>query len=96
VFALTSDASIYQMVQNAYKVTLVSAFAPLALGLYWRRSTPAGAVAGVVVGLASWLVMEVAAPEALVPPQLVGLGFSFAAMVVASLYSREAPVSVTR
>jgi solute:Na+ symporter, SSS family len=96
VFALTSDASIYQMVQNAYKVTLVSAFAPLALGLYWRRSTSAGAVAGVAGGLASWLVMELAAPDALVPPQLVGLAFSFAAMIVASLYSREAPVTAAR
>ncbi|MGQ0545204.1 MAG: sodium:solute symporter family protein [Betaproteobacteria bacterium] len=91
VFALASDASIYQMVQNAYKVTLVSAFAPLALGLYWSRSTTAGALLAVVLGLATWLLMEAAAPEALVPPQLVGLAFSFLGMVVGSLYSRPAP-----
>jgi hypothetical protein len=40
--------------------------------------------------------MELVAPEALVPPQLVGLGFSFAGMVLGSLYSREAPVSAPR
>ena len=91
VFALASDASIYQMVQNAYKVTLVSAFAPLVLGLFWRRSTTAGAIASVVSGLGSWLVMELAAPEALVPPQLVGMAFSFLAMVLVSLYARPAP-----
>jgi SSS family solute:Na+ symporter len=95
-FALASDASIYQMVQNAYKVTLVSAFAPLVLGLYWRRSTTAGALAAVLIGLATWLLMELVAPEALVPPQLVGLGFSFAGMVLGSLYTREAPVSAAR
>lgn len=91
VFALASDASIYQMVQNAYKVTLVSAFAPLVLGLYWKRSTTAGALLAVVLGIATWLLMELVAPEALVPPQLVGLAFSFLGMVVGSLYARPAP-----
>jgi Na+(H+)/acetate symporter ActP len=46
VFALLSDASIYRMVQNAYKVTLVSAFAPLVLGLYWKHSTVVGSLYG--------------------------------------------------
>jgi SSS family transporter len=91
VFALASDASIYQMVQNAYKVTLVSAFAPLVLGLYWKRSTTAGALLAVVLGIATWLLMELIEPEALVPPQLVGLGFSFLGMVVGSLFARPAP-----
>ncbi|HEX6295805.1 MAG TPA: sodium:solute symporter family protein [Burkholderiales bacterium] len=91
VFALASDASIYQMVQNAYKVTLVSAFAPLVLGLYWKRSTTAGALLAVVLGIATWLLMELVAPEALVPPQLVGLAFSFLGMVAGSLYARPAP-----
>ena len=90
VFALASEASIYQMVQNAYKVTLVSAFAPLVLGLYWKRSTTPGALLAVVVGLATWLLMEVVAPEALVPPQLVGLAFSFLGMVLGSLFTRPA------
>jgi SSS family transporter len=91
VFALLSDASIYQMVQNAYKVTLVSAFAPLLLGLYWKRSTTDGALLAVVVGLSTWILMEILAPEALVPPQLVGMGFSFLGMVVGSLYGRQTP-----
>jgi solute:Na+ symporter, SSS family len=91
LFALASDASIYQMVQNAYKVTLVSAFAPLALGLYWKRSTTDGALLAVVLGLSTWLLLEIVAPEALVPPQLVGMAFSFLGMVVGSLYGRQAP-----
>jgi solute:Na+ symporter, SSS family len=91
VFALASDASIYQMVQNAYKVTLVSAFAPLVLGIYWKRSTAAGAVLAVVLGIVTWLLMELVAPEALIPPQLVGLAFSFFGMVAGSLYARPAP-----
>jgi len=90
-FALLSDASIYQMVQNAYKVTLVSAFAPLAMGLYWKRSTTDGALLAVVLGLATWALMEMFAAEALIPPQLVGMGFSFLGMVVGSLYGRQTP-----
>ncbi|MEX2242173.1 MAG: sodium:solute symporter family protein [Burkholderiales bacterium] len=90
VFALESDASIYQMVQNAYKVTLVSAFAPLVLGLFWKRATTAGALLSVVLGLLSWLLMEAVAPEALVPPQLVGLAASFLGMVLGSLAMRPA------
>jgi Na+/proline symporter len=89
VFALKSDASIYQMVQNAYKVTLVSAFAPLVLGLFWQRATTAGALLSVVLGLVTWLLMEAVAPEALVPPQLVGLAASFLGMVVGSLAVRS-------
>ncbi len=91
VFALLSDASIYQMVQNAYKVTLVSAFVPLVMGLYWKRSTVDGALMAVVLGLATWTLMEIFAPEALVPPQLVGMAFSFLGMVVGSLYGRQMP-----
>lgn len=90
VFALASSASIYQMVQNAYKVTLVSAFAPLVLGLFWKRATTAGALLAVVLGLASWLLLELVAPEALVPPQLVGLALSFLGMLVGSLATRPA------
>jgi SSS family solute:Na+ symporter len=91
VFALLSDASIYQMVQNAYKVTLVSAFVPLVMGLYWRRSTVDGALFSVVLGISTWVLMEIFAPEAIVPPQLVGMAFSFLGMVVGSLYGRRAP-----
>jgi len=88
VFALESDASIYQMVQNAYKVTLVSAFAPLVMGLFWKHATTAGALLSVVLGLVTWLLLEAVAPEALVPPQLVGLAASFLGMVAGSLATR--------
>jgi SSS family transporter len=37
-FALNSDANIFKMVENAYKVTLVTAFVPLAFGLAWKRA----------------------------------------------------------
>jgi Na+/proline symporter len=87
-FALTSDASIYQMVQNTYKVTLVSCVVPLVAGIFWPRATAQGALLSIALGLVSWLGMELFAADALVPPQLVGLAFSIGGMVAGSYASR--------
>jgi Na+/proline symporter len=73
------------MVENAYKITLVAAFVPLAFGLYWKRATRQGALASIILGLASWLLLEVSAPEGLWPPQLVGVLMSMGGMIVGSL-----------
>jgi Na+/pantothenate symporter len=80
---------MYEMVQNAYKVTLVSCVVPLVAGLYWRRANVTGAALSVVFGLASWGAAELLAPDATVPPQLVGLGFSILGMLLGSLVPRR-------
>ena len=85
IFALNSELSIYKMVENAYKVTLVSAFVPLAFGLYWKRANQQGALASIVFGLATWIGLEVLAPDAVCPPQLAGLLASLAGMLVGSM-----------
>jgi SSS family transporter len=85
VFALDSDSTIYEMVVGAYKVTLVAAFVPLAAGLYWRRATAQGALFAIAGGLITWIALEIAAPDGLVPPQLAGLLASIAGMLLGSL-----------
>jgi SSS family transporter len=89
LFALNSKSTMYEMVQNAYKVTLVSCIVPLAAGIYWKRATNAGAMFSVVFGLISWGIAEYTAADATVPPQLVGLGFSLLGMVLGSLVPRR-------
>jgi SSS family transporter len=84
-FALNSGSTIYEMVVGAYKVTLVAAFVPLAAGLYWRRATAQGALFAIVGGLITWIALEIAAPDGLVPPQLAGLLASIAGMLLGSL-----------
>jgi Na+/proline symporter len=85
-FAMYSDASIYEMVGNAYKVTLVAAVVPLFAGLFWKRATTQGALLAIVAGLSSWLYLEYSlTDEAFWPPQLAGLLFSLGAMIVGSL-----------
>jgi Na+/proline symporter len=89
-FALRSSSSIYEMVGDAYKVTLVGAFVPLVFGLYWSRATTAGALASVVAGIATWGIAEHGWPRAMVPPQLAGLLAAVLGMVAGSLWTRGA------
>jgi Na+/proline symporter len=88
-FALSTEASIYKMVENAYKVTLVGAFVPLVCGLYWRRSTNLGATLAIIFGLTVWIGFETLKPDGVMPPQLAGLIASFTGMVVGSLALRS-------
>jgi solute:Na+ symporter, SSS family len=95
LFALNSKSTMYEMVQNAYKVTLVSCIVPLAAGIFWKRANVVGAVLSVVFGLASWTIAEWIAADATVPPQLVGLAFSIAGMVLGSFVPQAAAVPAT-
>ncbi|MDD5299385.1 MAG: sodium:solute symporter family protein [Gallionella sp.] len=84
-FAMHSELSIFKMVENAYKITLVGAFVPLAFGLYWKRADTQGALLSIVMGLATWLLMENLYDGNIWPPQLVGLLMSIAGMLIGSL-----------
>ena len=88
-FALSTDASIYKMVENAYKVTLVGAFVPLVCGLYWKRATNLGATLAIILGLMVWIGFEVFKPDGFMPPQLAGLIASFTGMIAGSLALRS-------
>lgn len=83
--ALISNATIFQMVESAYKVTLVTAFVPLAAGLYWKRANTQGALFAAIAGLSTWLLLEVLEPETVWPPQIVGLGAAIVGMIAGSL-----------
>ncbi len=83
--ALNAEVSIFKMVENAYKITLVAAFTPLAFGLYWKRANNQGAMLAIVLGLSSWILLEVFDIGGIWPPQLVGLLMSMFGMVTGSL-----------
>jgi Na+/proline symporter len=85
VNALVSNESIFKMVESAYKVTLVTAFVPLAAGLYWKRANTQGALFAATAGVGTWLLLEILKPETVWPAQIVGLGAAIAGMVVGSL-----------
>jgi solute:Na+ symporter, SSS family len=85
LFALNSKSTMYEMVQNAYNVTLAGAFIPLVAGAYWKRATTQGALFSIVLGIGTWLAANTVAPEALVPPNLVGFFASIIGMLMGSL-----------
>ena len=96
LFALNSTSTMYEMVQNAYKVTLVSCIVPLAAGIFWKRANIPGAVLSVVFGLLSWTIAEwLTTDDTVIPAQLVGLAFSIIGMVLGSLVPRASAVPAT-
>jgi Na+/proline symporter len=89
VFALLSKKTMYDMIQNAYTVTLVSAFVPLAGGIFWRRATNAGAIVSALSGLAAWMAVDALFTDPAIPSPLVGLAVSTAGLVLGSLVLGE-------
>ncbi|MFZ2649853.1 MAG: sodium:solute symporter family protein [Burkholderiaceae bacterium] len=85
LFAVNSESTMYEMVQNAYNVTLTGAFVPLLAGAYWKRATTQGALASIVFGVGTWLGATQVAAEAMVPANLLGLFASAGFMVLGSL-----------
>lgn len=88
IFALNNTSTMYEMIQNAYKVTLAGAFIPLVCGIYWHRATTQGALLSAVGGIAVWVTCEAFFGGATVPPQLVGL-FASAAFIVLGSYAPQ-------
>jgi SSS family transporter len=79
--------SIYELVSSAYQVTLVGAFVPLVMGLYWERATTQGAIASLAAGIGTWLLFfpQVSSLGTHFPGQLAGLVAAFVGMVAGSL-----------
>lgn len=90
VYALNSELSIFGMVESAYKITLAGAFIPLLFGAFWKRATSQGALAAIIGGIGSWVLIEVLiGEESLIPPQLIGLAISALGMVLGSLLPQK-------
>ena len=77
--------SIYEMVSGAYQVTLVGAFIPLVVGLYWPRATTQGAVFSMVLGILTWVLFLATPAGETFPAQLAGVLAGLVGMLVGSL-----------
>lgn len=76
-------SNIYELVGESSVLSLVSLFAPLTFGLYWKRSSRNGAFLSMVAGMLTWIIFEVYETSwpSLVPATIV----SVVAMIVGSL-----------
>jgi Na+/proline symporter len=90
-FALmNAETPIYEMVENAYSVTLAGAFIPLIMGPFWKRATNQGALCSVMLGILAWLITEYGYGEADIGA-LVGLLFSGIGLVIGSYLPQWLP-----
>lgn len=85
LWSLGRQTGIHKMVENAYKVTLVLAFTPLVAGLYWQRASRLGAYLAMGLGAATWLPLELIAPDGDLPPQFAGFLMSIVGIALGSL-----------
>jgi SSS family solute:Na+ symporter len=90
IYALLSSQTIFGMVESAYKVTLAGAFTPLIFGIFWKKANHYGAFASIVIGILSWVILEILYGESiLIPAQLVGLLLSILAMISISISTNK-------
>jgi len=94
----TRPAGIIQMVAWAFSLAAAGLFVPLVLGIWWKRTTAAGAIAGMISGFGLTLFYLVATRYFDMPlwfgirnisSALFGLPVSFAVTIIVSLMTRE-------
>jgi Na+/proline symporter len=78
------DAGLHDMVEAAYKVTLVVAFVPLVAGLFWRKANNSGAWLSIVLGLVVWIGGELWFNDNEVGAQWWGLMAAIVGMLLGS------------
>lgn len=84
-----TDSSIFEMVENAYKSTLVVAFVPLMAGFFWKPANNTGALVSMIGGAIVWILFEIIDPEGTIPPQLYGFAVAVVGMFIGSLFFRH-------
>ncbi|MDR1854432.1 MAG: sodium:solute symporter family protein [Azoarcus sp.] len=96
-YALTSDTTIHQMVENAYRITLAGAFVPLVAGIFWKRVNELGAALAVTFGLVTWvggeILLHIEAISDVIEPQVYGLIASAIGMAIGVACGRPAQES---
>lgn len=86
-------SNIYELVGESSVLSLVSLFAPLVFGLYWKKASPIGALLSMVLGMLTWLVLQfydISWPI-LVPALIV----SIIALIAGSLIWPKKPTAIT-
>lgn len=80
-------SNIYELVGESSILSLVSLFAPLTFGLYWKRASSGGALMSMVLGMLTWIIFEFY--DTSWPSLVPALGVSILAMIVGSLVWRR-------
>ncbi|GAA0880102.1 sodium:solute symporter family protein [Algoriphagus jejuensis] len=82
-YMASQDSNIYELVAGASILLLVSLFAPLTAGLYWKKASRLGAIGSMVIGMLTYLVCD--SIEFAIDSHIFGLIASIFAMILGSL-----------
>ncbi|MGX5173639.1 sodium:solute symporter family protein [Aliikangiella sp. IMCC44653] len=85
LWANQSNTSIHELVQNAYKVTLVVALVPLIAGIYWPAANNNGALWAIIIGCIAWGCAEMFLNETALPAHFYGFFAAIIGMLAGSL-----------
>nr|MBI1231107.1 sodium:solute symporter [Cytophagales bacterium] len=83
------SSNIYELVGESSMLLLVSLFVPLTAGLYWKRSSPGGALVSIGFGLVCYLILY--SKALMVPAHLTATAVSALGMILGSLYFPKDP-----
>jgi Na+/proline symporter len=83
IYMASQDSNIYELVASASILLLVSLFAPLTAGLYWKKASPVGAVSSMIFGMLVYLFVDTLNLE--ISSHIFGLLASIFAMIIGSL-----------
>ena len=81
-FMASRDSNIYELVAGASILLLVSLFAPLTAGLYWKKASRMGAILSMIIGMITNLICD--EMELAVDSHIYGLLASIFAMIMGS------------
>lgn len=87
MLSLNDDARIYELVGEAYSVTLVAAFVPLAVGLYSKKANAFGALWSILLGIGAWQYWDHFVTSD-IPSVFVGFVASWVGMIAGTIAGR--------
>ncbi|NJN41326.1 MAG: sodium:solute symporter [Flammeovirgaceae bacterium] len=80
--------NIYHLVGESSILSLVTLFAPLTFGLYWKKTSRTGAILSMILGLGSWFLfntLRITDIPSLIPATLI----SMSSLIIGSLLFRK-------
>lgn len=102
LFALFSENTIHQLVEDSGKVTMVIVFFPLILGMFWKKTSYAGVMSGMILSSIIWISLvfyqKIHGIKLSVAPEMIGFFVSFITIFIGSLCfpdSRELKEEIT-
>lgn len=75
-------ATVYELMVDSWSVLLATLFVPLTAGIWWRRANGPGALAAVLAGLATWLILLQAGSD--LPADLLAVPVAALVLVMVS------------